>query len=232
MKLYHGTSEAVARKALTEGLKPRRASRNTGNWKGTVVSNPNLIYLTVAYAPYFAMCASGEGGWGIVELDTDFLEEDNLLPDEDFLEQASRNQTLPEEWGINNVSMEKRTRFFRDNLSLFQHLWVRSLEGLGNASHRGKIPREAITRVVLFDPDLNKKMMFMAADPSISLLNFAVAQDKYKALTRWFAGYEIDPVELLLYRGMKVEQIPPEIREHFERESSSLKEMVGLERLL
>lgn len=89
MKLYHGTTEAVARKALTEGLVPRGALGIESTWD--VESHPECIYLTNAYAGYFAANATELGDrWGIVEIDSEALCERYLLPDEDFLEQATR----------------------------------------------------------------------------------------------------------------------------------------------
>jgi hypothetical protein len=234
VKLYHGTSESVVRKVLKEGLKPRRMSRNKGNWKDTVPSNPSLVYLTVAYAPYFAMCASGDEKWGILEIDTDLLDESSLLPDEDFLEQGTRRQKLPAEWGLNGADMQKRTRFFRDNLHSFQALWTKSIEGLGNAAHHGQIPLEAITRATIFDPSQNKRMMMDAADPLISMLNFAHLGNKYKAQTRWFAGYDVDPREMLTLGLADYSTLPEPMREHFDRLIAQMKAdgHLGLERLL
>ena len=57
MKLYHGTTEAVARKALREGLRTRSETGSTGNWQHTVSSPTDRVYLTEAYAPYFAHAA-------------------------------------------------------------------------------------------------------------------------------------------------------------------------------
>ena len=43
MKLYHGTTEWVALKAITEGLKPRGERRSV--WKDAP-SRPDAVYLT------------------------------------------------------------------------------------------------------------------------------------------------------------------------------------------
>lgn len=223
MKLYHGTSAKAALLARDQGLKTRKTLRSKGNWQGTIPSNPNLIYLTVAYAPYFAMSSSGDGEeWGIVEVDTDLLDLEDMLPDEDFLEQASRTQTLPAEWGLKGASMEKRTRFFRDHIESFSHLWQASLDGLGNAAHRGKIPKSAITRVTTFDPSQNPSMAMMASDPTISTLNFRILGEKYRTLTRWFAGYEIDPLQLVGF-GVPPEALPEEMRVDLERRAERIR---------
>lgn len=194
MKLYHGTSESRARRALIEGLRPRgeREGEDTDRWNGCPSSGDH-VYLTVAYAPYFAAAASGEDErWAIIEIDTDLLPDgmDALVPDEDFLEQATRNETPPKEWGLPTEGMEARTEWFRDRLHWFAHLWEQSVDNLGNCAHEGSIPPEAITRVVFVDPARpeNKAAVFMACDPSISILNYRFTGSKYRALTRWFMG--------------------------------------------
>ena len=69
MLLYHGTSERVARKALTEGLWPRALSRAPSLWERTVPSNSQLVYLTASYPGYFAANAAEEGEkWAIIEV--------------------------------------------------------------------------------------------------------------------------------------------------------------------
>lgn len=205
MKIYHGTSASKALKTLEEGIKPRGSQ--PGNWESTVLSNPGMVYLTVAYAPYFSMCASGDEDWGIVEVDTDLLNEGDLMPDEDFLEQASRNQKLPKKWKINGADMDTRTQFFRDHLTDFQHMWKDSVRLIGNLAHHGIVPKKAITRVTTFSPSQNPDMMMMAGDPTISLMNYMVCGAKYRALSQWFAAREMDPTELFNF-GIPMDKLP------------------------
>ena len=194
MKLYHGTSERVARLALQNGLVPRSESGVSSLWEDHP-SSPNHIYLTTAYAGYFAMNATTEGErWAIIEIDTDLLPDlDALVPDEDFLEQATRQQKLPQGLALVGVtSMKDRTEWFRENLGDFAHLWEDSISALGNCAHEGVIPPEAITRVSFVDPEGNPSMALMASDPEISLMNYRFCADKYRALINWFMGDEVD----------------------------------------
>jgi hypothetical protein len=203
VKLYHGTSAHIARQALTNGLLPRSESGADGNWEHTCPSNPELVYLTSAYAPYFAMTATEPGElWGIVEVDTDLLDEYDFLPDEDFLEQASREQELPEDWGINGASMEDRTQWFREHLWQFRHLWEKSIEGLGNCAHEGVIPPEAISRISLYDSTSNPSLSMMAMDPAICLMNYRFCGEKYRALCEWFMGDDVKPLRFLGIPGL------------------------------
>jgi methionyl-tRNA synthetase len=79
MKLYHGTDGRNIRRILRDGIHPRKITRKN-NWGHSVPSNPHAVYLTTAYAGYFAMLASKSGLLGIVEVDSDKLDEDLLRP--------------------------------------------------------------------------------------------------------------------------------------------------------
>ncbi len=232
MKLYHGTSEAVARLAITEGLKTRENSGSKGNWEHSIDSAPDRVYMSVAYAGYFAYCATESGEpWGIVEIDTDLLCEDLLLPDEDFLEQASQNEDVPEDSifdGLReahalttvNDRMKARTAFYRDNAFMFGHLWSDSIKFLGNCCYWGNVPSEAISRVTVFDPKSNHDI-YMSVDPTITLMNYRFCAQKYKAITRWLAGYtDVDAQDLTMLFGEYAEitlpediEIPKELQE-------------------
>jgi len=240
MKLYHGTSEKVARLSMAEGLKTKDSTGSKGNWEHSVDSAGDRVYLSVAYAGYFANCAAENGEkWGIVEIDTDLLDEDYLLPDEDFLEQASRNEVPPDDDDMGHFfddlrdanelpdgaeRMKARTTFYRDNAPLlFAHLWEHSVEHLGNCCHLGDIPPEAITRVAVFDPESNSDI-YWSVDPCITLMNYRICSPKYKAITRWLAGYEdIDAKDMtsLFAPDAKItipdnDNIPEEIRAHID----------------
>jgi len=147
MLLYNGTNEATARKSLTGGLLPRLFTNRKSNWS-RCPSRKDAVYLTAAYAAYFAASSSNSGKWGIVEIDTNKLEQFRFLPDEDFLEQVTRNQNGP--WP--KTDMVKRTRWFRKNLEKYSHHWTDSINGIGNCAYLGTIPSIAITRVAIFDP--------------------------------------------------------------------------------
>jgi len=203
MKLYHGTTATVARKAITEGLLPRFFTGNEGNWKATIESSVDRVYLTSAYAPYFAMAATNENEdlWGIVEIDVDRLSEVFMLPDEDYLEQATRSgdkafldNISPKLWMMDTYA---RTAWFRDRAVRFHHMWKESIKRLGNCAYAGVIPPEAITRIVIYNPSHNK-VVTLNMDPTISILNYQFMGEKYEALTRWFIG---DPITVDDYLG-------------------------------
>jgi hypothetical protein len=202
MKLYHGTNEIVAQKALKEGLKPR--GNRKGNWKHTVDSRRDAVYLTDIYGPYFAYCASkGKQRPAVLEVDLDKLDQSRLIPDEDFLEQATR--------GVEGVaghcpkeikSMKARTEYYRAIAELNPQLWEKSLAGLGTVSYQGTIPPEAITRVAYIRRDHD--MLFEAADAMICLMNHKLCKPKYEAITKWAFGEAITAKDLDLFSAAPI----------------------------
>jgi hypothetical protein len=199
MKLYHGTDSHTARLALEHGLLPREDAEVEGNWENCP-SRPDLVYLTDAYAPYFAANTSKPGPdnpWGIIEVETDLLEGvGDLLPDEDFLEQGSRGRAGKSHPPV-DASMEDRTQWFRERLAKYAHYWEDSLESLGNCAFRGPIPVCAITRVVLFNPYAGHSILALKSiQPQISILNYKTMGMSYRNLTRWMAGYEVIAQEI------------------------------------
>jgi hypothetical protein len=199
-------------------------------------SSPDHVYLTVAYAAYFAMQATPDGErWAIIEIDTDLLPDDgtgHLYPDEDWLEQATRGQMLPAEWDIPLMTadpatgtMTARTSWFRENLWMFPHMWEDSINGLGNCAYGGVIPPEAITRVSFIEPARNPSMTLMASDPTITLLNYAFCQSKYQNLIKWCMGDEVDTSAFV---GCPAGVVFPErMRQMFQQQEQQLRQILS-----
>ena len=179
MKLYHGTTERVALKAITEGLKPR--GERPSVWKDAP-SRPDAVYLTDTYAAYYGVAAvpsrklkgPGDQRVGIVEIDTDLLPLPGLLvPDEDAVEQTSR----PKGSGATREEMLQRTNGFRDNLHEFigGEGWKMSLAAMGTCAHIGAVSPEAITRVATFGLRASRALAWEAANaqPSVKAFRFA-----------------------------------------------------------
>jgi len=231
MKLYHGTTAEIAKLAVEEGLIPRDDLGKDSNWD-ECPSRGDMVYLTRAYAPYFAMCATSEEDtdkrWGLVEIDTDLLTEgltdggleDYLYPDEDFLEQVTRGHgPCPE-----GLDMAERTAWFRENLLGFQHVWKDSVEGLGNCACLGDVPADCVTKVVLFEPESNLSMAMMSSDPMITLMNYQLlGGSKYRALTDWFFGYDVDPAAFdPSYALLKSPDVPEQMLKMLQQQSDGL----------
>jgi hypothetical protein len=186
VKLYHGTTERIGRLAIKEGLRPRKLTGKS-NWKHFVESHPSLVYLTKAYAPYYALQVVRGKKIAIVEIETNLLDEFKLLPDEDFIEQATRcdkqNKTR-----IEGKTIAERTEYIRNHLDEFSGFWGTSVEHLGNCAYEGIIPKTAITRLAIIDISKCGEMCFEANEPIITIMNYRLCGTQFRMLTRWFMG--------------------------------------------
>ena len=189
VKLYHGTSETIGRQAKAEALRPRKMTGKS-NWKHIVESNPSLIYLTTAYAPYYALHAvNGNKGEkiSIIEIETDLLDQSKFRPDEDFIEQATRldkKNTV----GIRGKTTNQRTKYIRNHLDDFSDFWKQSVEHLGNCGYKGSIRGKAITKVSVVDISKCLPLCSEALEAVITLANYRVCGAQYRMLTQWFMG--------------------------------------------
>jgi hypothetical protein len=174
--LYHGTSERHLDSILRDGLKPR--GRKRGNWK----SYPSIaghVYLTEAYAGYFATVAAKKGERALI-VEACLEDDSRLYPDEDFIAQAlaAQNKRSIE---VYHDEVVKTIAYYRDYVQA-------SLDGLGNVSHRGVIPPSAISRYVLVDTKKQSDVIMLALDPTISLMNYQFCGAKYRSINAWLFG--------------------------------------------
>lgn len=187
MKLYHGTCASNLPRVLRSGLKGR--GKRKGNWEHSILSHPEAVYLTNAYSLYYAMTASKNKRGVIFEIDTDRLNSFDMAPDEDFLGQAAKHiddlQPIWDRFAGAENQLFAATEYFRDNIDEYQWLWHHSIDYLGNCCHLGPIPKDAITRYAVI-PDVHRMVQW--ADPTISLMNFRILGDYYKALSSCLFG--------------------------------------------
>lgn len=190
MFLYHGTNRARAQKILREGFIKTGGMGAPSNWKHTVESHPNAVYLTVAYAGYFAFTATKKKAKAcVLEIDSDKLP-GRLGADEDAIEQARRMaDDTPKDW-----DMKKRTQYYQQYI--FNVEYTKSLQTLGNCTHEGPIPVSAITRIIEIDYDAMARMVVRGMDPQISVLNYRFMGGYYRAHTAWLAGRDPDPADM------------------------------------
>jgi hypothetical protein len=179
MKLYHGTNELAVRAVLEGGIQPRGS--RAGTWHGSSLAD--RVYLTTAYAPYFALWACMAPDFSmeklrrgerqlrerlvVLEIDLARLDRGLLGPDEHFISET-----------INAQKTEWRRVYMRTN-------WRESLAGLGTYAHFGVVPREAIARVAFFDYGSNPDILHLLP-AEVSLDDHAVNGRFYQNLTRWF----------------------------------------------
>jgi hypothetical protein len=201
--LYHGTTEKAARIAMFEGIRPR-GEHGRSNWKRTIESNPDAVYLTDAYPLYFAFNAAKEGERGaVIEIDVEKLPQYMLVPDEDVLEQAGRGKDAVK------GNMKARTRWYRRRLKewISTENWKVSLEAMGTCAFLGTVPPEAITQVALVDPKRASSLMWSATDAVITLMNYRFCGPKYRNLTKRLFGYPTEPDDMNITPEM-IEQQP------------------------
>lgn len=89
MKLYHGTSGQTARIIKKEGFKPDKRY----NWN--VKSKKGFVYLSVAYAPFYAM-RHNTNELAIIKVEVDTKD---LYPEDDFLMNVRKAEIFPSRFG-------------------------------------------------------------------------------------------------------------------------------------
>ena len=173
MILYHGTTSRHLDSIREHGLLPRYDERPT-RWD----ENPSAtdrVYLTNAYAVWFAWTAAEAGEKGVV-VAVD-VEEEDLVADEDYLAQTNwQDEALA---FLQDMSLQERTLYWKERAPSFPPMAQHSLANLGTVAHMG--PCLDIVKIVEFDP-----LVAMEHDPTISLLNFRMLGDQYRAMTKDF----------------------------------------------
>lgn len=205
---------------MKQGLLPREMSANKGNWLHTVSSNPAMVYLSVAYAPYFALQATppvSGSRMALIEINAELLDESKFYCDEDYMEQCLRDaKRALFQLHLENAGIKKRQMYVRRNLHRWQELWPGSLEHFGSICHKGMIEPSAITRIVVYDARDNPAATYLCKEPTITIANYKFCGGQYRALTQLLIGEEIQPEDLAMKipEEMKAE---PEYQEWLDR---------------
>lgn len=206
MIFYHGTSEKAAHKILEEGLQPRRRVKKS-NWKHSVQSCPDAVYLTTSYAGYFGWMATDEpfkDRVAVLEIPVKGLLEYFLCPDEDFLAQIFSIES--DRWAdhakevhdkLRGKTMHQKTVYFRNRLRDWHAYWEKSVEYMGTCCLLGPIAPTAISRAVVFDLTKMKIIGTDLLQPSISHWNYAIMGKHYRIATEWLFGKDVTPEEYL-----------------------------------
>tara|TARA_R100001463_G_scaffold40271_1_gene85602 strand:+ start:260 stop:934 length:675 start_codon:yes stop_codon:yes gene_type:complete len=171
MYLYHGTSTKKLDKILEKGIEPR--GRRKSVW-AEFPSHPDRVYLTNAYAIWFAMRAVDNYGGDCVVFKVDVSEE-WLMADEDALAQA--NWTDDDLKWLNNQSLQEKTLFWKEKIPEYPWLYQTSLEFLGNCTHNGVVMPHEIEKYVVFEYTAE---FFFAFDPNITLMNYRILGERYR----------------------------------------------------
>lgn len=177
MKLYHGCSAKDLPSIMTNGLCPR--GHRQSNWKKNP-SRPDMVYLTVAYPFYYALCQ--EGLAGVVEIEATGLDRKRFFPDEDFLTNAF---TMLDGQEIDPYRQEE----IRLMLHTYGDHWKESLRFQGNCCFQGTISPHYITRYCIFDPKARRTLAAeISDDPCLNLDNYSMKGKSYQQLVAWMFG--------------------------------------------
>lgn len=180
--LYHGTTEKYLQDIITHGLRPRGVA-GPGNWEHSCNSHPDAVYLSNAYALYFAHAAlkdsEDHSRLMVLEIDDAKLQPSLLCADEDALEQMGRGRDdLPKKW-----DMKKRNEYYKTQI---EHVPASvSLSAIGNCTYLGTIPTNAINRVALIEQSVYYEMMMRGYDPTITVINYRILGERYKEASKW-----------------------------------------------
>lgn len=190
MLLYHGTDARYLPRILRQGLRPRGS--RPGNFQHTVASNTKAVYMTDAYALYFAFVAAKNMQWMVLEIDSDKLDQCLLLPDEDFLEQYGRANGADAPLKI--YSIAKRTAWYRNHITRWMDgkSWKSSLVHLGTCQYLDTVQPGALTRAAIIDGQQNLHMRFVV-DPFINTVNYALMADTYRRINAKLFGDDCAP---------------------------------------
>src|SRR5947208_197051 len=167
-RLYCGTTERVAKLAPVVGVNP--------------TSEP--VYLSDVYPGLFAFFASTNGSdrFGIIEVETSFLDSSNFLPCEWFLEQSSRQKAK------NAREQHRRLESYRKALDKYHDKWRESLQKVGVCIYDGYIPKKTIRRITVYDPSSNPTITNAIVNARISVADYKSTFQRNQALTRWLTG--------------------------------------------
>jgi hypothetical protein len=177
MKLYHGCSAKDLASIMTNGLCPRLEKQS--HWKENP-SRSDMVYLTVAYPFYFALCH--EGLAAVVEIDASGLDRTKFYPDEDFLTNVFAMRD-----GQELCPYQKKDVWHL--LHTYGDYWKESLRFQGNCCYQGTISPHTITRYCIFDPKARPALAEeISGDPLINLDNYVTKGKSYQQLVAWMFG--------------------------------------------
>lgn len=200
MLVYHGTSLSRWERIKTVGLIPRGKSKKS-NWTHSIESNLDTIYVSDAYAMNFALASINTEDLEkdhavLIEIETAGLNQKNLVPDEDALEQVGRikGDDLNPHW-----DMKQRTRYYRCMTQEYAKMgndFTWSMKAMGTAGHIGPISPVHFTRIVIIDIKEQAEAAYHFMDNQVSVMNYRFLASKYRVMTKMFFGDTIEEEEL------------------------------------
>lgn len=185
IKLYHGTNKSRGQQIQKEGFKSLESGIKA-NWQ--VRSKEQFVYLSDAYAPFFAMMnREGENTGVLIKVEVDI---DNLYPDDDWLMAEVFEKPRYSQKEINDIDLEK-----------YKELALLSLIRLGSVCTKPEY-----IKIIGFK-EFDMRRLVVISDPVICVTNYLVMGNYYKWLSDEL--YKGVTVEQLIERNS--------LQKHFER---------------
>lgn len=211
MILFHGTSGKAAFESLARGIYGAQRTvevRLPPDGNGGPVKYVNktvfdAIALSDLYAGHMAHAAvQDHGKWGVVEIDSNKLDQLKLYPTPEALELAFRDaaQIKAKEPGtpehaitkaLTGLDVDQRLQWFRERLGQFQNQWGASLQFNGFALYHGHIPSAAIRRVCMLDPQ--NPVCHLAVAPIGDPKAHVRDRERHAAIMDWIMGGPLTP---------------------------------------
>jgi hypothetical protein len=158
LKLYHGTVEAIAKRAPVYGLKPYTIARHPDEPLFSS-KEQGCIALTNAYGAYQAFTVADpakDERWALVEVRPDRLRPQSLGAYGSLLQGGAG--------------------------------WRQSLERTGLCVYHGAIPPAAIGKVWIYNPRSNWMITSTVLQTALGVERFAADRAKLHVVTRWLTG--------------------------------------------
>lgn len=166
--LYIGTTEQAAKLAPVKGIDP-------------------LAILTDTYPGFFCKqnCNQNER-WGIISISYNQLNEEMFAPSPVFIDRYGKNR---------RGKAEDRIQEILNKIHNYKTKWQKSLNGCGVCLYLGRIPPQAIQKVMIYSPtgrDANTSINNLIAELpepySISPAEHKALYSKSLGILKWFNG--------------------------------------------
>jgi hypothetical protein len=199
-RLYHGTTEAIAKSAPVKGLQPYEVSPlDNGKPRAICASTMSGVSLTDAYAGVMAFdTCSIRDRWGLIEINPDELDEKLIVPHELFLLEKSKKkiETLTEQ--------QKAINDYRTKLGNHHKSWKESLTSLGLCVYQGTIPISAITKITIYDWRSNWFVTREVFNCNLASKCHKMQVERHRLMTRWLMCEAVMPEDWVSdYKALK-----------------------------
>lgn len=190
-RIYHGTTEAIAKASPVKGLVPYEVSLlDNGKPRAVGASTLTGISLTDSYLGLLAFdTCTIKDRWGLIEINLDELDEKKFVPHELFLLEKSKKK-------IGSVQEQlKAVTDYRAKLTPNHKSWKDSLSSLGLCVYQGEIPVKAISKITIYDWKTNWFMTREVFNASLTSKHHKMQVDRHKLMTKWLMCEAIEPSE-------------------------------------